>query len=274
MLLQELFKEENNKLTEAYSIKINEESSAVEYSTPPSNLKEIGFIFKIGEDGLMDEKFLDLIISYGLTNLPVLIEVPSQLLAEEKITAKYLIQLANNVGFSIAILPPGHQEVGSSITIEQYKNVVMQMTDEMLKKPNFDKFVYPVSNYFEYLMLEQILGKEKLANFRPESEYIKDNFSSIMTHKDSDEFKLEIRNRLYDFYGGEQEFNLVAQTILDGVYEKSKEMFTEIVENLVPEYVGTNGFLPGEGTRKNIAEHNKKNKKIKKSLKKAKEQAK
>lgn len=246
MLLQELFKEENNKLTSAYSIKLDEASSATEYSTPPSNLKEIGFIFKINEEGLIDEPLLDVVISYGMTNLPMLMEVPSQLIAEGKVQAKYLIQLASNVGFFIAFLPPGHEEVGNSITVEQYKDVVMQVTDEMLKKPNFDKFVYPVSNYFEYLMLEQILGKEKLANFRPESEYVKDNFSSLITHQDSDDFKLAIRNRLYDFYGGEQEFNLVAQTILDGVYEKSKEMFTDIVENLVPEYVGTNGVLPEE----------------------------
>ncbi len=111
----------------------------------------------------------------------------------------------------------------------------MKVLEEMLNKPNFDKFVYPVSNFFEYLMLEQILGKEKLVGFRPENEYIQDNFSDVMTKEHSDEFKLLIRNRLYDFYGGEQEFNLVAQTILDGVYEKNKELYKEMIVDSISE---------------------------------------
>lgn len=247
MLLQDLFKEENSKLTSAYSIKLNEESSSTEYSTPPLNLKEIGFILTLNEEGLVDEPLLDAIINCGMHNLPTLVEVPSQLIVQGKVEAKYIIQISKNLGFFLAFLPPGHEEVGNSITVDEYKDVVMKVMEEMLTKPNFENFVYPISNYFEYLMLEQILGKEKLVNFRPESEYIKDNFSNLMTHEDSDNFKLAIRNRLYDFYGGEDEFNLVAQTMLDSVYEKSKEIFTDIVENLVPEYVGTNGVLLENG---------------------------
>jgi hypothetical protein len=240
MLLQDLFKEENKNLKAAYSITLNDESSSVEYSTPPLNLEEIGFIFCVNEEGEIEDSLLDIIINCGLKNLPTLVEVPSQLIFEEKVSVKYLIQMASNIGFFLAFLPPGHEQVGNSITIAQYKDVVMQVTEEILKRPNFDKFVYPVSNYFEYLMLEQILGKEKLVNFRPESEYIKDNFSNLMTSQDSDDFKLSIRNRLYDFYGGEKEFNLVAQTILDGVYEKSKEIFTDIVEHSIPNQAENN----------------------------------
>jgi hypothetical protein len=236
MLLQDLFKEENSKLTAAYSITLDENSSATEYSTPPENLEEIGFVFKVDEDGMMDEPLMDLVIQYRMTNIPVLIEVPTQLIVEGKLEPKYLIQLSSNVDFLIALLPPGHELVGESITVLQYKEVIMNVLEQMLSKPNFDKFVYPVSNFFEYLMLEQILGKEKLVQFRPENEYVKENFANLMTHQDSDDFKLSIRNRLYDFYGGEQEFNLVAQTILDGVYEKSKELYkTMVVSTLPPE---------------------------------------
>lgn len=235
MLLQELFKEENKNLEVAYSITLDENSSATEYSTPPGSLQEIGFVFRVDEDGMMDEALMDLVISYRLTNLPVLIEVPTQLIVEGKVAPKYLIQLANNVDFFIALLPPGHALVGDAITVAQYKEVIMKVLEEMLSKPNFDKFVYPVSNFFEYLMLEQILGKEKLVGFRPENEYVRDNFANLMTHQDSDEFKLAIRNRLYDFYGGQQEFDLVAQTILDGVYEKSKDLYKNLVISKLPQ---------------------------------------
>src|SRR5579875_2665274 len=134
MLLQDLFKEENKNLKVAYSIKLNEESSALEYSSPPLNLEEVGFIFQVNEEGEIDEKLLDVIINCGLKNLPTLIEVPSQLIVEEKVSVKYLIQMASNIGFFLAFLPPGHEEVKDSITISQYKEVVMQVTEEMLMR--------------------------------------------------------------------------------------------------------------------------------------------
>ncbi len=236
MLLQDLFKEENKNLEYAYSITLDENSSAVEFSTPPSNLKEIGFVFKVDSEGTMDETLMDVVINCRLTNIPTLIEVPTQLLVDETVQAKYLIQIAKNVEFSFALLPPGHELVGDSITIEQYKEVIMDVLEKMLAKPDFDKFVYPISNFLEYLMLEQILGKEKLQNFRPENEYVEDNFSNVMTKEHSDQFKSLIRNRLYDFYGGEQEFNLVAQTILDGVYQKTKDIYKDIVVHSISDY--------------------------------------
>jgi len=229
MLLQELFKEKNKGLSKAYSVVLDEKSSDPEYSTPPENLKEIGFVLKIDEEGMMDEALLDVVISYRLTNLPVLIEVPTQLISKGSIEVKYLMQLANNVDFSIALLPPGHPLVGDEISINEYKDVILKMLDELLNKPNFDKFIYPISNFFEYLMLEQILGKEKLVNFKPEDEYIKDNFLNVMTTQDSNLFKDAIRGRLYDFYGGEQEFNLVAKTIIGSVYEKSVSMYKDAI---------------------------------------------
>ena len=233
MLLQDLFKEENATLNRACSVVLNENSSDTEYATPPSNLEEIGFVFKVDEDGMMDEALMDIVISYRLTNLPVLMEVPSQLITEGKVEVKYLLQLANNVDFSIALLPPGHKLVGDLVTVPQYKKIVTDLLEEMLNKPNFDKFVYPISNFFEYLMLEQILGKGKLTNFRPENEYVQENFANIMSKEDSDEFKGAIRERLYDFYGGEAEFDLVAKTMLEGVYEKTKDIYKDIVIHTV-----------------------------------------
>jgi len=246
MLLQDLFKEENRELEYAYSIKLDEESFSDEYLTPPPNLKEIGFIFKIDDQGEMDERLMDIIINCRLTNVPTLLEVPTQMLVDKIVATKYLIQLSKNMEFSFALLPPGHELVGDSINIEQYKTIIMEVLENMLAKPDFDKFVYPISNFLEYLMLEQILGKQKLENFRPENEYVEDNFSNLMTKEHSDEFKLLIRNRLYDFYGGEKEFNLVAQTILDGVYDKTKDIYKDIVVHSIGEYSETDGNIEEE----------------------------
>lgn len=229
MLLQDLFKEENKNLKNAYSINLDENSSKTEYATPPDNLEEIGFIFKIDEDGMMDEALMDIVISYRLTNLPILMEVPTQLIASGKLEVKYLIQLANNVDFSIALLPSGHDLVEEDISADKYKEILMLFLEEMLLRPNFDKQIYPISNFFEYLMLEQVIGEEKLKNFVPEFGYIQKNFVKIMTKENSDDFKSEIRKKLYEFYDGKENFELMATTMIEGVLEKTEFIYKDFL---------------------------------------------
>ena len=229
MLLQDLFKEENKHLNSAYSIIIDEDSNNPDFSVPPQNIEEIGFIFKIDEDGMLDESLMDIVISYRLTNLPVVMEVPIDLITTGKLEIKYLIQLANNIDFSIALLPPGNSMVETEISMEQYKEIISKVVDEMLLRPNFDKFIYPVSNFFEYLMLENILGKDKLTDFRPENKYVIQNYASVMSKEDSDSFKNLIRQKLYDFYGGEQQFKLVASTMIEEILSKAKILYKDFI---------------------------------------------
>lgn len=84
-------------------------------------------------------------------------------------------------------------------------------------------------------MLEQVLGTEKLSEFRPEEQYVQDNYSSIITKEDSNSFKQIIRDKLYDFYGGQESFNLMAKTMLESVCEKTKEMYRSGVETYIHE---------------------------------------
>ena len=93
MLLQDIFKPENGKLKEVYSIELDADSVKTEYSTPPQALETVGFIFKVDSDGMIEENLLDIIISYKLTNLSVIVEVPANLFSSGKVEPKYLIQL-------------------------------------------------------------------------------------------------------------------------------------------------------------------------------------
>lgn len=235
MLLQDIFKPEYSQLTEIYGLEINEESSQTEYSRPPQNFQSIGFVFKLAEDNLIDVQLLDLIISYNLTNIDIIVEVPSQFLKQQLITAKNLIQLASNVDFAISLLPPGHPLVGTQVTQEEYVAIIKEFQEEIMKKQNFEKFVAPISNFTEYLMLEKLLGKEHPAikHFTPDNEYVKNTFTQYMSYEQSNAFKDVIRESLYNFYGGEKEFNVVAETIFEGIYNKSKDVFTQHVQNYV-----------------------------------------
>jgi hypothetical protein len=232
MFLQEIFKPEYSELTDIYGLDINSESSDTKFSRPPQNFEVIGFNLKLGDDNLIDEQLLDLIISYKLTNIMVVLDVPSQFISQGLITPKNLIQLANNVDFSISLLPPKHPLVGDSITLVEYVEIIRLFNEEMMAKQNFDKMVAPISNFLEYLMLEKLLGKEHPAikNFSPNNEYVQANFLPYMTNEDSNMFKDVIRESLYNFYGGEEQFDLVATTIFEGIYNKSHDVFSGYVQ--------------------------------------------
>jgi hypothetical protein len=232
MLLQELFKPENAHLKEVSGIELDADSAKTEYSTPPENIESIGFVFKVDSDNMIDEGLLDIIISYKLTNLSVLIEVPSHIF-KQGIEPKYLLQLASNVDFAVSLLPPGHALVDASYTTEEYTDLIKRFTDELLSRQNFDKAVVPITNFFQYVMMEKLLGKEGMGNFKVEDPYIIENFASILSVENSDKFKKEIREKLYAFYGSEEEFDEVAKLMFDTLYNKAKNVFTDQVKQYV-----------------------------------------
>lgn len=235
MLLQELFTEAYKEKKEVSGIELNEESNKIEYHTPPDQFEILGFVLALDDAGLISDNLLDIVINYKITNLPIMIEVPSQWIKSGKVDAKYLISLANNVDFMISLLPPGHNLVGDTITQEEYADLIDNFMKELLTKPNFDKFVCPISNFMEYLMIEKLLGENSpvIQNFKSDNEYIIENFSSILNHENSNLFKDKIRNSLYDYYGGREQFDIIANVIFKGVQNKSEEIFTQHVQNYV-----------------------------------------
>lgn len=237
MLLQDIFTPEYQNQTEIYGVEINADSNKIEYHTPPDHIETLGFVLVLDEEGLIADNLLDIVINYKLTNLPIMIEVPSQLIVDGTVQPKYLISLASNVDFMISLLPPRHPLVGDTVTHEQYAKLIDDFTQELLNKPQFDKLVFPISNFMEYLMIENLLGKDAaiVKNFKPENPYIVNHFSSILSHDSSDLFKDKIRTRLYDFYGGKENFDVVANAIFRGVKNKSEEIFTQHVQNYMQE---------------------------------------
>ncbi len=232
MLLQDLVTQEKYaSLKKVYSVELSNESNSVDISTPLIQIEEIGFILKINETGMLDENLMDVVINYQLANVSILMEVPSQLISKGLLDVKYLLQLANNLSFSIILLPPNNKIVNNELSFEEYKNVVIKVLDQMLNTPNFDKFVYPASVFFEYLMLEQVLEKDIINSVMSENDYVKNNLSNNLSVDEKEDLKEVIRQKLYHFYGGEKEFNLIAKTMMEEVYEKMKKIYKHSVMN-------------------------------------------
>lgn len=230
MLLQEIFKPENIDEERHFHVTINEGSYGVEFASPPPKLQEISFVIKLSdEDNTLNEELLNILVSYRLSKVSVIIEVPLELVSENKVDITYLLNLTHNLDVSLSLLPNGHKLCSSTPTIEDYKNSLGKVVEALTKKPNFSKLIYPVSNYLQYLMMEIIVGEEKLKSFKPEDAYVIDNFFNVMSVQDSDNFKNFIRQEIYNFYGGKNEFKMVAGTMIKTLYDKNKETYRDLV---------------------------------------------
>lgn len=230
--LKDLYKlaAEGNPLQDVTGVKVGEFDP--DFISPPEGLKSIGFIVQATDESEsinIDVDLIDICISYNLENVDVLLEIPCNLL--KKWPVRELLEMAHNLSVGLSILPPGHPEVSSDATHEEYKDYMSQITDIFLNVPNFALFVQPVSNYFTYLMLEVIL-KEKINEvFKIQNSYIIENFSTIIPEDISDEFKKIIKDKVYDFYGGKDDFFNIANVLINQVYDLSKLKFKEVVKD-------------------------------------------
>lgn len=230
--LKDLYKlaAEGNPLQNVTGVRVGDFDP--DFISPPEGLKSIGLIAKMSDDESfisLDVDLIDICISYNLENVDILLEVPSHLL--KKWPIKELLEMADNLSIALSILPPGHPEVSSDVTHEEYKGYMAEITDMFLNVPNFSSMVQPVSNYFTYLMLEVIL-KEKINEvFKIQNDYVIENFSSIIPEDISDDFKKIIKDKVYDFYGGKEGFYNVANVLINQVYDLSKLKFKDAVKD-------------------------------------------
>ena len=86
-------------------------------------------------------------------------------------------------------------------------------------------------------MIEKILGENSniVKNFKPTDPYILENFVNVLTIETSDAFKDVIRTKLYDLYGGKENFDVVAETILQSIQDKSEQIYKQHIQSFMSE---------------------------------------
>lgn len=236
MFLQDIFNEENVNKETHFHVRINENSKEFLHKMPPENLKEISFIFEM-EDEILSADLTDILSNYRRKKVDVILEVPlhflkselEQSITEKRSLIKYILSIAHNLDVAVVFLPYNHPLTEGFYTKEFYNEIIKKVTEEMTSRTKYEKIVVPVSNYMEYLMTERIIGEDRAKNFKPKDKYIVDNFHNVMPVEESDALKEVIRNVLYDFYGGKDEFDLVCYEIIKAVYGKHLKTFKDIV---------------------------------------------
>lgn len=226
--LKDLYKwaEDGKPVEEIYGVTINDFDP--DHINPPEGLKFIGVVASLNETKTgFNTDLVDLIVSYGLEGVHVLLEMPCDLV--KYFDVKELIFSVKNLQVSLSVLPPKHPYVQDEVSIEEYKDLMGKITQELLNQPNYSMKIYPISNYIVYMMLGVIL-KDKLGEFfSVKEDYVIENYIDYMTEEDSDLFKDEIRKVIYNHYGGEEGFDSVASVLVESIYDLSKDRFKESV---------------------------------------------
>ncbi|WP_018079367.1 hypothetical protein [Thiobacillus denitrificans] len=179
----------------------------VESFVPPEGLKSIGFLYR-GGNGDLGELLLDVMIAYAIAGVEVVLEVPAE---ETSVDIPYLISVATNVGFTLSLLPPVDD---SEEAFQAYLVSVETCTDAYISQPNVSRYVYPVSNYLEYLFIEAWTGN---AQVKPNDEYVAKAFLNQLPKEREDRLKAAMRERIYRYYGGEVGFKTFSKGMLSSI---------------------------------------------------------
>ncbi|GAB5389868.1 MAG: hypothetical protein Alpg2KO_28360 [Alphaproteobacteria bacterium] len=217
MLLSEILKLEEDKISEAYfGIEVDEESFS-----PPPGLKQIGLEYK-GDKGEIDETLMDVIISYALSGIEIILEIPEW---AEEIDARYMMSVAANAGFSISLLPP---EKDTPEAREAYNTRLIDFTDAYFGQVNFGRFVYPVTSFLEYMFIETV---KPIDRFDPQDPYIRQRFVENTTEDFSDSFKAVLRERFYELHDGKDGFEKFAKAMMFKIYKQAQTNVADIIKS-------------------------------------------
>lgn len=186
--------------------------------TPPDWLKEVGIVLKIDDQGEIDENVLDVAISYRLSKVKVLIEIPFR---EESLDEDYLLaSIATNMQVALSFLPP---EDGSEESFQIYLEQIRRVCRAFFKRQNLDQMVMPVTNYLQYLFINLLRPNY---DFKVKDPYVIAMYADILGEERTDILKEVIREEVYDVYGGKEGFEEVAAGLMLGIFDETEKIVT------------------------------------------------
>jgi hypothetical protein len=180
----------------------------------PAGIETVGFLYENGSSGL-SENLMDAIITFNLSGIRVILEVPH----DADVDPAYLMKLASNAGFSIALIPGAEDEAVQSWG-EQCANFV----PAFLSTPNFSQHLYPVQGYFTYLIAEKLGGTNTLT---PTDDYVKMRFTDPTPTEWSDAAKAIMRNRFAEICGGEDGIKDLATDLVAAIGQETVRMLED-----------------------------------------------
>ncbi len=109
---------------------------------------------------IINPDIIDVALSYSIAGIEVVLEIPFEI--RVNFEKKQLASIVSNGGWSLSLLPPIKHS--KALTGEYCKEVIEWY--KLWRKPtmrNFEKTIYPVTPYCEYLAIDYLIDKNKEA---------------------------------------------------------------------------------------------------------------
>lgn len=206
--------------------------------TPPEWLKEVGIVLKIDDQGEIDENVLDVAISYRLSKVKVLIEIPFR---EDQLDEDYLLaSIATNMQVALSFLPP---EDESEEQFQLYLAQIRRVCQAFFKRQNLDQTIMPLTNYLQYMFINIIRPNYE---FKVKDPYVIAMYANILGEECTDILKDVIREEVYAAFGGQEEFEEVATGLLLSVFDETERIVSSSRDYLRAEKEKQNSASEGE----------------------------
>ena len=207
--------------TVIYSLELDEIPKKI-----PSTLKSV-FIKAKMENGIFSSSFITNLSYWVIKSKPynITTTVEFEDLNEDQITQ--IILVCGNLQVSISLLPPSNP---SKEDEKKYTQLVIAATRSVFKLKANAPYIYPITNYVEYLASNALTGAERS---EPNDLYTLTNFKSAMDEEFVTDLKASLASVIYEINGGKETFSqsikayayLIADSIensLDYQLEESK----------------------------------------------------
>lgn len=188
------------------------------------NIKQIGFIAKLGSDGKFDFDVMDTVIQYRQLQAEVFIQVPHDFVMEPR----DLLVLANSVDANVILMPPAAN--AGAAAWELWRELTLSYTDAMLSFNPFAKELLPVTSYVQYMAM-------RVAGYQPatltDDPMMKHFFEDGMNVAVMDDIKSALDVKIYAAHGGQQAFESFVHGTLAGLYDRVEERSQDVAHNFI-----------------------------------------
>lgn len=160
-------------------------------------------------------------ISTGEYGREVIAEIPHEVEVDEP-----NLKMLSGCKVSISLLPP---RLDYDVDWENYTQKLIKILHLWLTDSNIHRLVYPISGYFEYLVLEQ-LGyiPERITD----DEYTLKRFVDEFDAERMDQVKDRLKDYVIDFFGGEDQFKSFISTVGIGSLKRAELACQSVIDRV------------------------------------------
>lgn len=177
------------------------------------NLRQIGFLAKMDDQGQFDFDVMDTLIQYKQNQAEVFLQVPFDF----PMDPYDLLVLCSSIDINVLLMPP---EDKNAETWRRWSERACEYTDAMLNFQSFSREILPVTSFVQYLSMRVMSYTPPALTDDPMMQHF---FEEGMCVSTMDALKETLEDKIFSWFGSHQQFEEYVHSTLSGLYERVEE---------------------------------------------------